>query len=129
MRILTPLSTNTITFKTKLKNRSNLLYDLYNMRRWIKTGTEITVKQTAKLIGKLNYLRLQFQKASLFLNTMDHQKAQAARLRGWNSTKIMNKTAIPDINWWIAKLRANIPAQLIQIPPQVTMTTDAAPSG
>ncbi|KAA6333831.1 MAG: hypothetical protein EZS28_053123 [Streblomastix strix] len=41
----------------------------------------------------------------------------------------MNKTAIPDINWWIAKLRANIPAQLIQKPSQMTMTTDAAPSG
>ncbi|KAA6357861.1 MAG: hypothetical protein EZS28_046611 [Streblomastix strix] len=60
---------------------------------------------------------------------MDHQKAQAARLREWNTTMIINKTAIPDINWWIAKFRANIPAQLIQIPPQNTVTTDAAPSG
>ncbi|KAA6359405.1 MAG: putative Transposon Tf2-6 polyprotein [Streblomastix strix] len=42
---------------------------------------------------------------------------------------IINKTAIPDINWWIAKLRANTPAQLIQIPPQMTMTTDVSPSG
>ncbi|KAA6371932.1 MAG: putative reverse transcriptase [Streblomastix strix] len=117
------------TVKTKPKKRLLLLHDLYNMRRWIKTGTEITVKQTAKLIGKLNYLRLQFQEASLFLNTMDHQKAQAARLRGWNTTMIMNKMAIPDINWWIVKLKANTPAQLIQIPPQMTMTTDAAPSG
>ncbi|KAA6374988.1 MAG: hypothetical protein EZS28_029486 [Streblomastix strix] len=114
--------------KTKPKKCLLPLHDLYNMRRWINTGTEITVKQTAKLIGKLNYLKLQFQDASLFLNTMDHQKAQAARLRGWNTTMIMNKTAIPDINWWIAKLRANIPAQLIQIPPKVIMTTNAAPS-
>ncbi|KAA6367346.1 MAG: putative Transposon Ty3-G Gag-Pol polyprotein [Streblomastix strix] len=84
--------------QTKPKKRLLLLHDLYNMRRWIKTGTEIAVKQTAKLIGKLKYLRLQFQDASLFLNTMDHQKAQAAKLRGWNTTMIMNKTAIPDIN-------------------------------
>ncbi|KAA6365396.1 MAG: hypothetical protein EZS28_039076, partial [Streblomastix strix] len=40
----------------------------------------------------------------------------------------MNKTAILDINWQIAKLKASIPAQLIQISPQMTMTTDAAPS-
>ncbi|KAA6364248.1 MAG: hypothetical protein EZS28_040227, partial [Streblomastix strix] len=99
------------------------------MKRWIKTGTETTVKQTVKLIGKLNNLRLQFQEASLFLDSMDHQKAQAARLRGWKTTMIMNQAAIPDINWWITKLRANIPAQLIQIPPQIAMTTDAAPSG
>ncbi|KAA6395502.1 MAG: hypothetical protein EZS28_008976, partial [Streblomastix strix] len=117
------------TDKTKPKKCLLLLHDLYNMRRWIKMGTEITVKQTAKLIGKLNYLRLQFQEVSLFLNTMDHQKAQAAKLSGWNTTMIMNQTAIPDINWWIAKLRANIPAQLIQILPQITMTTDAAPRG
>ncbi|KAA6366752.1 MAG: hypothetical protein EZS28_037723, partial [Streblomastix strix] len=117
------------TVKTKPKKRLLLLHDQYNMRRWIKTGTEITVKYSAKLIGKLNYLRLKFQDASLFLNIMGHQKAQAARLIGWNTTMTMNNIAIPDINWWIAKLRANIPAQLIQIPPQMTMTTDAAPSG
>ncbi|KAA6375674.1 MAG: putative Transposon Tf2-6 polyprotein [Streblomastix strix] len=99
------------------------------MGGWIKTGTEITIKQTAKLIGKLNYQRQQFQETSLSLNIIDHQKAQPARLRGWNTTMIMNKTAIPEINWWIQKLWANIPAQLIQIPPQMTLTTDAAPSG
>ncbi|KAA6317737.1 MAG: hypothetical protein EZS28_055048, partial [Streblomastix strix] len=99
------------------------------MRKWTKTGTQITVMQTANLIVKLNYQRLQFQDASLFLNTIDQQKTQVLRLKGWNSTKIMNKTAILDMNWRIAKLRANIPAQLIQIPPQMTMTTDAAPSG
>ncbi|KAA6355808.1 MAG: hypothetical protein EZS28_048665, partial [Streblomastix strix] len=97
------------TAKTKLKKRLLLLHDLYNMRRWIKTGTEIT--------------------ASFFLNTMDHQKTQAAGLRGWNTTMIMNKTAIPDINCWIAKLRANIPARLIQILSQITVTKDAAPIG
>ncbi|KAA6372115.1 MAG: putative reverse transcriptase [Streblomastix strix] len=117
------------TVKTKPKKQLLLSHDLNNMRRWIKTGTEITVKQTAKLKGKLNYLRLQFQEASLFLNIMDHQKAQAARLRGWKTTMTINKTAIPDINWQITKLRANTPAQLIQIPPQMTMTTDEATSG
>ncbi|KAA6395240.1 MAG: hypothetical protein EZS28_009231 [Streblomastix strix] len=114
------------TIKPNLKKQLLLLHDLYNMKRWIKTETKITIKQTAKLIRMQNYLRLQFQEASLFLNTMDHQKAQAARLREWNTTMIMNKTAIPDINWQIGKLRANIPAQLIQIPSQMTMTTDSA---
>ncbi|KAA6393041.1 MAG: hypothetical protein EZS28_011437 [Streblomastix strix] len=117
-----------VTVKINSKKRLLLLHDLYNMRRWIKTGTEITVMQTAKLIEKLNYLRQQFQETSLFLNIMDHQKAQAARLRGWNTQNIMNKTAIPDINWWIAKLRANIPTQLIQILPQMIMIKDAAPN-
>ncbi|KAA6396230.1 MAG: hypothetical protein EZS28_008243 [Streblomastix strix] len=117
-----------ITVKTKPKKRLVLLHYLYNFKRCIKTGTEITVNQTAKQISKLNYLRLQFQEASLFLIIMDNQKAQAAKLSGWNITMIMNKTAIPDINWWITKPRANIPAQLIQISSQMTMTTNAAPS-
>ncbi|KAA6376528.1 MAG: hypothetical protein EZS28_027943 [Streblomastix strix] len=69
------------TAKTKPKKHLLLLHYLYNMRRGTKTGTKMTVNQTAKLIGKLNYLRLKFQDASLFLNTMDHQKAQAAKLR------------------------------------------------
>ncbi|KAA6367209.1 MAG: hypothetical protein EZS28_037264 [Streblomastix strix] len=89
----------------------------------------MTVKRTAKLFGKQKDLRLQIQKVSLFLNTMDHQNAQAARLGGWNTTMIMNMTAISDIIWWIANIIANPSAQLTQIPPQMTMTTDAAPSG
>ncbi|KAA6396703.1 MAG: hypothetical protein EZS28_007771 [Streblomastix strix] len=60
---------------------------------------------------------------------MDHQKAQAARLIGWKTTMMINKTAIPDINQQVAKLKVNIPAQLIQITPQMAMSTDAAPSG
>ncbi|KAA6380153.1 MAG: hypothetical protein EZS28_024321 [Streblomastix strix] len=120
---------NNATVKTKPKMRILFLHDLYNMRRWIKTGTEITVKQTAQLTGKPNKLSLQFQEASLFMNAIDHQKTQAARLRGWFTTIIMNKTAISDINYQIIKLRANIPIQFIQIPPQATMATDAAPGG
>ncbi|KAA6398168.1 MAG: hypothetical protein EZS28_006302, partial [Streblomastix strix] len=74
-----------VTVKTKRKKRLLFLHDLYNMRRWIKIGTEIAVKQTAKLIRKLNHLRQQFQEASLFLSIMDQQKAQTARMRGRNT--------------------------------------------
>ncbi|KAA6357325.1 MAG: hypothetical protein EZS28_047148, partial [Streblomastix strix] len=57
--------TNAI-MKTKPKKRLLHLHDLYDMRILKKTETDITVKQTAKLMGKLNYLRLQFQEASPF---------------------------------------------------------------
>ncbi|KAA6336510.1 MAG: hypothetical protein EZS28_052871, partial [Streblomastix strix] len=97
------------TVKTKQKKRLLLLHDLFNMRRQKNARTEIIVKQTAKLIRKRNNLELQFQEASLFLNIMDHQKVYAARLIGWNITMIMNKITIPDINWWVTKLRAKHP--------------------
>ncbi|KAA6403983.1 MAG: hypothetical protein EZS28_000493 [Streblomastix strix] len=44
---------------------------------------------------------------------------------------IKNITAISEVIWLRTKFRANIPAQLVQIPPQMTMTTttDAAPNG
>ncbi|KAA6403984.1 MAG: hypothetical protein EZS28_000494 [Streblomastix strix] len=66
------------TVKTNPMKRLLLLHDLYNMRRQIRTGTEITVKQKVKLIGKVNFIRLQFQEASLFLIIMDRQKVQFA---------------------------------------------------
>ncbi|KAA6351526.1 MAG: hypothetical protein EZS28_051839 [Streblomastix strix] len=44
------------TVNTKPKKQLLLLLDLHYERRWIKAGTEITAKQTAKQIGKLNYL-------------------------------------------------------------------------
>ncbi|KAA6374780.1 MAG: hypothetical protein EZS28_029694 [Streblomastix strix] len=115
--------------KTKPKKRLLLLHDLYNMRGQIKTETEISVKKTAKLVQKLNYLRLQLYEASLFMKSLNIQKAQATRLRGQNATMEMNITAIQDIILWTTKLGANISAQLTQIPLQKTMTTDIAPYG
>ncbi|KAA6378279.1 MAG: hypothetical protein EZS28_026195 [Streblomastix strix] len=38
------------TMTTKLKVYLLFLHDQYNIRRWTKTGTEIAVKQSAKLI-------------------------------------------------------------------------------
>jgi hypothetical protein len=70
------------TVNTKPKKRLLLLHDLYNLRRWINRKTRVTVKQLAELIGKLNFLRLQFQQASLFLNNIDYQKSKAARMKG-----------------------------------------------
>ncbi|KAA6368924.1 MAG: hypothetical protein EZS28_035548, partial [Streblomastix strix] len=83
--------------KNETEEAVTFQHDLYNRRRQIKTGMEIT-------------------------------KAQAARMRGWNKTITMNKTAILYKNWGITKHRGNIPAQLIQTPPQTTVTTDAAPN-
>ncbi|KAA6376874.1 MAG: hypothetical protein EZS28_027601 [Streblomastix strix] len=45
----------------------------------------------------------QKKQASLFLTIMNNQDAQSARLRGWTTTMILNKTAIPDRNQWIVK--------------------------
>ncbi|KAA6378102.1 MAG: hypothetical protein EZS28_026370 [Streblomastix strix] len=92
------MNLNNATVQTKLKKRLLLLHDLQNIRRWTNTETEITVKQTAKLIEIQNYLRMQFQESLLLLNIMDHQKAQAAKLRGWNTTTTKTKTEIPVIN-------------------------------
>ncbi|KAA6384168.1 MAG: hypothetical protein EZS28_020303 [Streblomastix strix] len=89
--------TNAIV-KTKPKKWLLLQDDPYYMRRQIKTGTELTVKPTAKFLGKLNYQALQFEEATFILNIMDDQKAKVAILRGCNTSMIMNKTAIPDIN-------------------------------
>ncbi|KAA6380627.1 MAG: hypothetical protein EZS28_023847 [Streblomastix strix] len=79
------------TVKTKLKQRLLLLHNLFDTRKWTKTGTEIMLKLITELIEKLNYQMLQFQKTSLFLNIMDDQKAQTARLRAWSTTMIMTK--------------------------------------
>ncbi|KAA6385787.1 MAG: hypothetical protein EZS28_018689 [Streblomastix strix] len=57
-----------------------LLQDLYDMKIWTKKKTEVTIRQQAKLIEKLNYLRLQLQQASFYLHTIDYKKIQATNL-------------------------------------------------
>ncbi|KAA6383319.1 MAG: hypothetical protein EZS28_021154, partial [Streblomastix strix] len=57
---------------------------------------------------------------------MNHQKAETDKLRVWSSKMIMDKTTIPDLNWWIMNLKSNVPAHLARTISEMIMTADAS---
>jgi ribonuclease HI len=87
------------------------------------------VRELAALLGKLNFLRLQFPDASLHMKGLDELKMYAVRTQGWAGECTPHPGLLGEIKWWTRKVSQNMQRRL-QLPQQeVTITTDASPHG
>ncbi|KAA6357344.1 MAG: hypothetical protein EZS28_047129, partial [Streblomastix strix] len=99
------------------------------IKRWINAtdnGEMVKVRDLAKLLGELNFLRLQIQDASLISNSLNHLKAQAVKKSGWNCSVLLNRRVLGNLYLWFIKIKQNKPRQLEDLITQAILTTDAA---
>ncbi|KAA6333252.1 MAG: hypothetical protein EZS28_053192, partial [Streblomastix strix] len=89
----------------------------------------VRVRDIAKLLGELNFLRFQIQDASLISNSLNHLKTQAVKKGGWNCSVSLNRRVLGNLFLWFIKIKQNKPRQLEQLTSQATLTTDAAQEG
>jgi ribonuclease HI/DNA-binding transcriptional ArsR family regulator len=102
------------------------------MREWIATASarkQVTVRELAKLIGNLNFLRLQIPEASLHLKVLDDAKVKTVRKQGWEGRVTATPAWLGDLKWWARIISQNTERNITETPPGVTLTTDAAPRG
>jgi hypothetical protein len=92
--------------------------------------TPLPVRTLASVIGTLSATRIQHQLASLHLLHLNREKTQAVREKGWNGTMLLQTAeAVQELTWWEQAISNNEPRSLTEIPPQATLTTDAAKKG
>ncbi|KAA6308883.1 MAG: hypothetical protein EZS28_056608, partial [Streblomastix strix] len=89
----------------------------------------IKIKETAALIGRLNFLRTQFREASLYLMLIDSAKTRAVKTQGWTGMMVSPLEALKELYWWIKKIAENKKQQIQDPIPQATVVTDASPQG
>ncbi|KAA6402468.1 MAG: putative reverse transcriptase [Streblomastix strix] len=89
----------------------------------------VRVRDMAKLLGELNFLRIQIQDAPLISNSLNHLKTQIVKKGGWNCSISLNKRVLGNLFLWFIKIKQNKPHQLEQLTSQATLTTDAAQEG
>ncbi|KAA6355935.1 MAG: hypothetical protein EZS28_048538, partial [Streblomastix strix] len=102
------------------------------IKRWINAtdnGELVKVRDLAKLLGELNFLRFQIQDASLIINSLNHLKAQAVKKGGWNCSVLLNRRVLSNLYLWFIKIKQNNPRQLEDLTTQAILTTDAALEG
>ncbi|KAA6400929.1 MAG: hypothetical protein EZS28_003551 [Streblomastix strix] len=85
----------------------------------------VKVRDLAKLLGELNFLRFQIQDASLISNSLNHIKAQAVKKGGWNCSVLLNGRVLGNLYLWFIKIKQNKPRQLVDLTTQAILTTDA----
>ncbi|KAA6364063.1 MAG: putative Transposon Ty3-I Gag-Pol polyprotein, partial [Streblomastix strix] len=89
----------------------------------------IKIKETAALIGRLNFLRTQFREASLYLMLIDSAKTRAVKTQGWTGMMVSPLEALKELYWWINKIAENKKQQIQDPIPQAIVVTDASPQG
>ncbi|KAA6381065.1 MAG: hypothetical protein EZS28_023407 [Streblomastix strix] len=87
----------------------------------------IKIKETAALIGRLNFLRTQFREASLYLMLIDSAKTRAIKTQGWTGMMVSPLEALKELYWWIKKIAENKKQQIQDPIPHATIVTDASP--
>ncbi|KAA6361375.1 MAG: putative Transposon Ty3-G Gag-Pol polyprotein, partial [Streblomastix strix] len=112
------------------KDRRHQLID--QVKQFIKNTQRhkiIKIKETAALIGRLNFLRTQFREASLYLMLINSAKTRAVKTQGWTGMMVSPLEALKDLYWWIKKITENKKQQIQDPIPQATVVTDASPQG
>ncbi|KAA6380346.1 MAG: putative Transposon Ty3-I Gag-Pol polyprotein [Streblomastix strix] len=112
------------------KDRRHQLID--QVKQFIKNTQRhkiIKIKETAALIGRLNFLRTQFREASLYLMLMYSAKTRAVKTQGWTGMMVSPLEALKELYWWIKKIAENKKQQIQDQIPQAIVVTDASPQG
>ncbi|KAA6382774.1 MAG: putative Transposon Ty3-I Gag-Pol polyprotein [Streblomastix strix] len=112
------------------KDRRHQLID--QIKQFIKNTQRhkiIKIKETAALIGRLNFLRTQFRETSLYLMLIDSVKTKAVKTQGCTGMKVSQLEALKELYWCIKKIVENKKQQIQDPIPQATVVTDASPQG
>ncbi|KAA6401267.1 MAG: putative Transposon Ty3-I Gag-Pol polyprotein [Streblomastix strix] len=105
---------------------------LEQIKQFVKNAQRhkiIKIKETAALIGRLNFLRTQFGEASLYLMQIDSAKTRAVKTQGWTGMMVSPLEALKELYWWIKKITENKKIYIQPPIPQATAVTDASPQG
>jgi ribonuclease HI len=89
----------------------------------------IPCRELASVLGTLNFLRTQFPAASLYMNRLNSMKCAGVRKNGWNGMLTMTPQAQGELKWWMKAVAHNSPRNWQPKPTDLTITTDASPSG
>jgi ribonuclease HI len=119
----------TYTVCTAENKRHSLRTLLTSWLRKAERRCRAPVRDLAGLIGRLNFLRLQYPEASLHLKQLDGLKVRTVQERGWNAVCTVTPKLAGDLKWWAAAVSRNTPHSLHRPPVVASLTTDASPVG
>ncbi|KAA6398993.1 MAG: hypothetical protein EZS28_005479 [Streblomastix strix] len=86
-------------------------------------------RNLASVIGEIQYTKAQFKRGVLHTKMLQKLKDKEVASRGRKKQAQLNKSAIPDITWWINKLAQNQPLCFTKPNRWITVQTYASSSG
>jgi hypothetical protein len=111
------------------KRRAELLSELTQWMRRAEERTWSPTREVAALLGRLNFLRLQVEEASLYTRRLGELISRAKHHAGWDGNCQLNPTVLGELKWWVSRISGNLPRDLAARRQSLTVTTDASPAG
>jgi ribonuclease HI len=111
------------------KRRTELLRALFEMEALAENRMAVRCRQLASLLGSLNFLRIQFPMASLYLTKLSATKTRGVRRSGWDGSTTLTPMIAGELKWWIRSISCNSPHSWKQMAADAVLTTDASPWG
>ncbi|KAA6400295.1 MAG: hypothetical protein EZS28_004182 [Streblomastix strix] len=116
-----------------MRNRTNTTDQLTKMGLGLENLTErkvpTKVKYFASVIGKLNFLRVQVRKASLYLKLMYSAKTRALKNKEWKENMIPPKEILQELYQWQRVIVRNQEMTLKMRTSEAIEGQDASPKG
>ncbi|KAA6360606.1 MAG: hypothetical protein EZS28_043867, partial [Streblomastix strix] len=119
----------TMTMQMTTPRRREVLKQLRHLMELATRKKYIRTRDLASVIGEIQYTKAQFKRGTLHTKQLLKLKDKEVASRGWNKWTQLNRSAIPDITWWINKLAHNQPLCFTRPNKWITIQTDALSSG
>jgi hypothetical protein len=119
----------TMEVKMKKERRESLMKLL---RKWLGKSKETKMvknRDLAALLGKVNFLRMQFPRMSLYTVRLNQAKVKGVKWTGWNGKTRLTKQQSGELKVLLRWIKGNVPKSISVRVPEATLTTDACQQG
>ncbi|KAA6401218.1 MAG: hypothetical protein EZS28_003262 [Streblomastix strix] len=111
------------------ERRQEMMSLMWKWKKIAQMQQSTKIKYLASLIGKINFLRLQFKRGGLHMRVMNQMKNKAAQQYGWNGYLWTSRRMLPELFWWISQIHSNQPTRATLPPVEAILRTDASEDG
>ncbi|KAA6397710.1 MAG: putative Transposon Ty3-G Gag-Pol polyprotein, partial [Streblomastix strix] len=111
------------------EKKNKLIRHISKIIQTIRQQEMVTVRELARLRGKLNFLRVVTPQASFYLMEISKVINQEINKYGWDRNRIIPKTILKELEWWRQTISINKPFNFIIPDREAVITTDASKIG
>jgi hypothetical protein len=113
----------------KKERKEGMKRELKKWLKWSQEGRTVPVRALASLLGKVNFLRTQFPRVSLYTAALNKAKVRGVKRNGWNGTTNLSYAASAELKTILRWICWNTPRAFQTPPHQAILTTDASAKG
>ncbi|KAA6358545.1 MAG: hypothetical protein EZS28_045927, partial [Streblomastix strix] len=110
---------------TKLM-RKQVMAALIKQAQLIQQQQYQTVRSVARLIGQIQYIRVQYTRGGLHITSMNREMSKRAKNAECDRQIKLSRRALIEVEWWMTQIKNNRPRNIETHKTQVMITTNAS---